>query len=89
MVNKGIFDLPKVYDDISETPSRARRLACVEDTVISMVRPNMKHFGFISSNNEYVYSTGFAVVSPNHDKVDPYYLYLVLSSNRVSQLLKV
>ncbi|PWT37172.1 restriction endonuclease subunit S [Limosilactobacillus reuteri] len=87
-VNNGKFDNPRTYSTLHDAPSRARRMASVGDTVISTVRPNMKHIGFISENNNYVYSTGFAVVSPNRKLVDPYYLYLYLSSAFVTKTLQ-
>ena len=85
-VISGNFNGYRHYPSISEAPSRARRLVSKEDTVISTVRPNMKHVGFISSKSDCIYSTGFAVVSPKKDKIDPYYLYLFLSSNRVTSV---
>lgn len=87
-VNNGKFDNPRTYSTLHDAPSRARRMASVGDTVISTVRPNMKHIGFISENNNYVYSTGLAVVSPNRKLVDPYYLYLYLSSAFVTKTLQ-
>ena len=70
-VISGNFNGYRHYPSISEAPSRARRLVSKEDTVISTVRPNMKHVGFISSKSDCIYSTGFAVVSPKKDKIDP------------------
>ena len=87
-VISGNFNGYRHYPSISEAPSRARRLVSKEDTVISTVRSNMKHVGFISSKSDCIYSTGFAVVSPKKDKIDPYYLYLFLSSNRVTEVLQ-
>ncbi len=87
-VISGNFNGYRHYPSIFEAPSRARRLVSKEDTVISTVRPNMKHVGFISSKSDCIYSTGFAVVSPKKDKIDPYYLYLFLSSNRVTEVLQ-
>lgn len=87
-VINGDFNGCRHYPSISEAPSRARRLVSKEDTIISTVRPNMKHVGFISSKSNCIYSTGFAVVSPKKNKIDPYYLYLFLSSNRVTKILQ-
>ena len=42
----------------------------------------------LSLNKTIIYITGFAVVSPKRDKIDPYYLYLFLSSNRVTEILQ-
>ncbi|MGL5900311.1 MAG: restriction endonuclease subunit S [Lactobacillaceae bacterium] len=87
-VVNGIFEGYQCFSNIFEAPSRARRLVSVGDTIISTVRPNMRHVGFISKQNDYIYSTGFAIVSPKKDKIDPYYLYLFLSSNRVTEILQ-
>jgi type I restriction enzyme S subunit len=52
--------------DISESPSRARRLVKQGDTIWSTVRPNRKSYLFIHSPAEnLVVSTGFAVLSPS------------------------
>ena len=48
----------------------------------------MKHVGYISQNLNRVYSTGFAIISPKKSKVDPFYLYLVLSSKKITDLLQ-
>ncbi|WP_245995000.1 restriction endonuclease subunit S [Companilactobacillus furfuricola] len=83
-VNINKFDEPEKYSSLDEAPSRARRMAERNDIVISTVRPNKCHYGFIDKkNSNYVYSTGFVVIHPDINKVDPYYLYLVLSSNNI------
>lgn len=77
------------YRGIKTAPSRARRVARIGDTIISTVRPNQRHIGFISTQpSNAIYSTGFAVVSPDTDQIDPYYLYLFLSSKDVTELLQ-
>lgn len=89
-VTDNIFNNPKVYSSIKEAPSRARRVANLGDTIISTVRPNMKHTGFIDKvkYKNCIYSTGFAVVTPLKDRVDPFYLYLVLTNNKNTELLQ-
>lgn len=58
----------KVEDFLfSEAPSRARRLARPGDTVVSTVRTYLKAIDYIDdSKSSYVFSTGFAVLSPVH-----------------------
>lgn len=83
------FEQPVHFKTSKEAPSRAKRLTRAGDTVISTVRPNMHHLGFIDgklTNN--VFSTGFAVVQPNIDLIDPYYLFLFLSSDVVTKKLQ-
>lgn len=89
-VTDNIFNNPKVYSSIKEAPSRARRVVNLGDTIISTVRPNMKHTGFIDKvkYKNCIYSTGFAVVTPLKDRVDPFYLYLVLTNNKNTELLQ-
>lgn len=89
-VTDNVFNDPKVYSSIKEAPSRARRVANLGDTIISTVRPNMKHTGFIDKARykDCIYSTGFAIVAPFEDRVDPFYLYLVLTNNENTELLQ-
>ncbi|APT15159.1 restriction endonuclease subunit S [Lactobacillus jensenii] len=88
-VTDNCFIRPIRYDNITEAPSRARRKAAIGDTVISTVRPNNLHYGFIDKNNcDWIYSTGFAVVHPDKKIVDPFYLFLLLSLKSTTQKLQ-
>jgi len=88
-VTDGKFNDPMVYNGIGEAPSRARRIAEVGDTVISTVRPENRHVGFVDEINAYnTYSTGFMIIHPNRTLVDPYYLYMVLSSWKITKKLQ-
>lgn len=85
----GKFNSPIIYSSVQDAPSRARRLAKSGDTVISTVRPKMCHYGYISSVNEKdIFSTGFVVVHPQRQVIEPYYLYLVLTSDKVTEKLQ-
>jgi type I restriction enzyme, S subunit len=69
-----------------EAPSRAKRILKSNDTVISSVRPNLKHFAFIEKFSEgLIASTGFVVVSPKC--IDPKYLYYSLTTKTVTEYL--
>lgn len=49
-----------------DAPSRARRIAKNNDTIISTVRTYLKAIDFIdNSKSEYIFSTGFAILEPN------------------------
>lgn len=49
-----------------DAPSRARRIAKNNDTIISTVRTYLKAIDFIdNSKSDYIFSTGFAVLEPN------------------------
>lgn len=77
------------YSAVADAPSKARRLAQEGDTVISMVRPSNKHIGFIDFDTDnYVFSTGFVVVHPNSEIIDPFYLYLLLSLDSTTRYLQ-
>jgi type I restriction enzyme S subunit len=63
-VGVGIINDLTVVDRES-APGRARRKVSSGDTLWSCVRPNRRSFAFISSpGNDWVASTGFAVLSP-------------------------
>ncbi|QRQ59804.1 restriction endonuclease subunit S [Sphingobacterium multivorum] len=62
------------------SPSRARRIASVNDTIISTVRTYLKAIDFIDeSKSKFIFSTGFAILTPNG--VSPKYLANVVRSN--------
>lgn len=68
-------------------PSRARRCVAPGDTLISTVRPNLKHFVFLASpEKDWIASTGFAVVSPKKN-IDPRYLYYYLTCDAFTNYL--
>ncbi len=59
--------------DISDAPSRARRIVKHNDVLISTVRPNQKHYGILKHPAEdCIVSTGFCVLTP------VYKLWLIL-----------
>ncbi len=65
-------------------PSRARRKVCLNDIVYSTVRPNQRHYGIIKSvPDNFLVSTGFAVLRCNQEKIIPDYLYFLLSHNDI------
>lgn len=60
-------------------PSRARRIAKANSTIISTVRPNLKGFAFIENEiKDSVFSTGFAILkSKNTEKLLDKMIYLM------------
>lgn len=71
---------------VKDAPSRAKRLVRDGDTIISTVRPNLKHYGFVKKPNENtVVSTGFAVLTPK--LIDPFYLFSYLTKDSVTNTL--
>jgi len=79
------FNKPEILN-IKQAPSRAKRLVKDGDTIISTVRPNLKHYGFIKNPNENtVVSTGFVVLTPR--EIDPFYLFSYLTQESVTNTL--
>lgn len=65
---------------LSEAPSRAKRVIRNDDTILATVRPGNRSFYFFKSAFEnFIASTGFAVLRPKADKTDPRFLYYLIS----------
>lgn len=80
----------QIYSDIKSLPSRAKRLVKAGDILISTVRPNQCHFGFMSNpDNNLVVSTGFTVVSPDENLVNGRYLYYFLTQSKITNYLQM
>ena len=79
------FDSPQILN-INEAPSRAKRLLKDGDTILSTVRPNLCHYGFIKNPKpNTVASTGFVVLTPKN--INPFYLYSYLTQNSITDTL--
>lgn len=72
-----------------EAPSRARKLVCANDVIISTVRPNLRASAIVPQYLDgMIASTGFCVLSPQ-DWLKSEYLYVLIRSNWfVDQLVK-
>ena len=59
-------------------PSRARRKAQDNSTIISTVRPYLKGFAFVENQpDNTIFSTGFAILNPiSNDKILPKFIFL-------------
>lgn len=72
-------------------PSRAKRKVKHNTIVFSTVRPNLKHFGILKHpKSNLVVSTGFTTLDIKEefqDKIDPYYLFLLISNQSVVDYL--
>ena len=67
--------------DFGNAPSRARRIAKNHDTIISTVRTYLKAIDYIDNKkSNYIYSTGFAVLTPNQ-QIEPKFLTFFVWSN--------
>ncbi len=75
-VGDGYVEVPPAVIDVSDAPSRAKRLVKRGDSVLSTVRPNRRSMFFVSQPvDDWVVSTGFAVLRPKMGLVDPRFLY--------------
>ncbi|NSS92559.1 restriction endonuclease subunit S [Enterococcus faecalis] len=79
------------YDTkIDKIPSRAKRKVEDNDILISTVRPNQEHYGILKNTpDNLIVSTGFAVITPKSNLVDPYYLYALLTQKKITNYLQV
>lgn len=71
---------------LADAPSRARRIVRDQDTIISTVRPNLRHYAFLKQPQENtVVSTGFAVLSAK--RVEPRFLYYYVTTDVFTEYL--
>ena len=71
---KAIGDLIPIIG--SEAPSRARQLVRTGDILVSTVRPNLNAVAMVSEELDgATASTGFSILRPDTDHVDPAYLF--------------
>ena len=84
--NEGRLEKVQILD-LSEAPSRARRIVKDNSILYSTVRPNLKHFVFIEkSKPNLIASTGFAVIECK-EGLEPRFLYAFLTTNPVVDYL--
>lgn len=71
---------------LSDAPSRAKRLVQHNDILISTVRPNQCHYGIINQPQEnLVVSTGFCTITC--ELISPYFMYLLLTNDEMTEFL--
>lgn len=72
---------------LTDAPSRAKRIVKDNDIVLSMVRPIQLHYGYLRNMKpNTVASTGFVVLT-SKDSIDPYFLYSFLTQDEVTEYL--
>jgi type I restriction enzyme S subunit len=75
-VGVGCLTLPPQRIAISDVPDRAKRLVKEGDTVLSTVRPNRRSmFWAAAPGSDWIVSTGFAVLRPKKNIIEPRFLY--------------
>ena len=78
------------YIDVKseKLPSRARRKVKKNSIIYSTVRPNQHHFGIIKSQPQnFLVSTGFAVIDPDTQLLDADFLYYLLTQSTFVEML--
>jgi len=84
-VNSGVINHPAEKICFKSAPERARRIVKQGDILLSTVRPNLQGFGYVDFNgDDYVCSTGFAVLRPKTNVIGQY-LYQFLFSHQVTK----
>ncbi len=87
-VGEGQIATPPQWMKISDAPSRAKRLVRKGDTVIATVRPNRRSMFFASDPGyDWVVSTGFTVLRPKPQMVDPRFLYTCVFNQAFTEYL--
>ena len=83
-----ISDIQFIDLSSESLPSRARRKVQINDIIYSTVRPNQKHFGIIKNQPEnFLVSTGFAVLHINKTIADPNFIFYNLIQNENTESL--
>ncbi len=83
-----VSDIQHLISKQDKVPSRARRKCKPGDIVYSTVRPNQRHFGILKQIPEnFLASTGFAVLRGKENIADTDYLYYYLSQDRIVEHL--
>jgi type I restriction enzyme S subunit len=83
-----ISDIQFIDLSSESLPSRARRKVQINDIIYSTVRPNQKHFGIIKVQPEnFLVSTGFAVLHINKTIADPNFVFYNLIQNENTESL--
>lgn len=82
ITNNKILGFQKLDIENDKIPSRAKRKVKNDTIVYSSVRPRLCHFGILKDiPKNTVVSTGFITIDAKEEKIDPYYLYYLLTTN--------
>lgn len=80
-------DIPTEYVSFGESPSRARKCVRKGDVLMSTVRPNLKGFAYFDvQGDDFVASTGFAVLTANKMSDSNFLYQSILSDNVTRQI---
>lgn len=88
ITNNCIDSIQYIDIESEKLPSRARRKVKTNSIIYSTVRPNQRHFGIIKSQpDNFLVSTGFAVIDVKPEILDADYLYYVLTQDSIVEKL--
>ncbi|MFN2926135.1 restriction endonuclease subunit S [Lachnospiraceae bacterium YH-ros2228] len=88
ITNNRIDSIQYIDVESEKLPSRARRKVKTNSIVYSTVRPRQRHFGIIKSQpDNFLVSTGFAVIDVKPEILDADYLYYVLTQDSIVEKL--
>ena len=84
-----IDEIQYINTSTDKLPSRARRKVKLNSIIYSTVRPNQLHYGIIKEQPEnFLVSTGFAVIDVDFEKAVPDYIYYVLTQQEITEYLQ-
>src|SRR3990172_7652892 len=73
---------------LADAPSRAKRVARLNDTILSTVRPGNRAYAFLrEAPNNLIVSTGFAVLRPKPGVAHPRFVYYLATSDPIINYL--
>ena len=77
------------YKRKEDLPSRAQQKVKNGQILYSSVRPNQEHFGFVDRDfNHLLVSTGFIILTPIEEIVNPKFLYYVLTQKNITDKMQ-
>lgn len=84
-----VDEIQYINTSTDKLPSRARRKVKLNSIIYSTVRPNQLHYGIIKEQlDNFLVSTGFAVIDVGFEKAVPDYIYYVLTQKEVTEHLQ-
>ncbi|MDU6637884.1 MAG: hypothetical protein E6488_08700, partial [Veillonella parvula] len=79
-----VDEIQYINTSMNKLPSRAKRKVRFNSIIYSTVRPNQLHYGIIKNQPEnFLVSSGFAVIDIDFDKAVPEYIYYVLTQQEI------
>ena len=84
-----VDEIQYINTSMNKLPSRAKRKVRFNSIIYSTVRPNQLHYGIIKNQPEnFLVSSGFAVIDIDFDKAVPEYIYYVLTQQEITEYLQ-